>query len=104
MFSRSKKTSTPAPTATIANTQPPANQKSSPSSNKRDAHNTSAPPSLFETSAGGIVGNHSEAAEVRQHALAAVVLEEWMQELAALAQEHSVLQKERAFEVGMGLS
>ena len=34
--------------------------------------------------------------EVRQHALAAVVLEEWLQELAAIAQEQSVLQKEQA--------
>ena len=33
--------------------------------------------------------------EVRQHALAAVVLEEWLQELAAIAQEQSVLQKEQ---------
>jgi hypothetical protein len=33
--------------------------------------------------------------EVRQHALAAVVIEEWLQELAAIAQEQSVLQKEQ---------
>lgn len=42
--------------------------------------------------------------EVRQHALAAVLLEEWLQELAAIAQEHCVLQKEHAFEIGMGLN
>jgi len=41
--------------------------------------------------------------EVRQQALAAVILEEWLTELAAVAQEQSVLQKELAFEVGMGL-
>ena len=41
--------------------------------------------------------------QVRQQALAAVILEEWLQELAAVAQEQSVLQKELAFEVGMGL-
>lgn len=41
--------------------------------------------------------------EVRSHALAAVLLEEWLQELAAIAQEHCVLQKEQAFEMGMGL-
>ena len=32
-----------------------------------------------------------------------MILEEWLQELAAVAQEQSVLQKELAFEVGMGL-
>lgn len=42
--------------------------------------------------------------EVRRHALAAVLLEEWLLELAAIAQEQSVLQKEQAFEVGMGLA
>jgi hypothetical protein len=41
--------------------------------------------------------------EVKQQALAAVLLEEWLLELAAIAQEQSVLQKEQAFEVGMGL-
>ena len=41
--------------------------------------------------------------EVRRQALAAVILEEWLLELAAVAQEQSVLQKELAFEVGMGL-
>ena len=40
---------------------------------------------------------------MRQQALAAVILEEWLTELAAVAQEQSVLQKELAFEVGMGL-
>ena len=42
--------------------------------------------------------------EVRQHAMAAVLLEEWLQELAAVAQEHGVLQKEQCFEIGMGLN
>ena len=32
-----------------------------------------------------------------------MILEEWLLELAAVAQEQSVLQKELAFEVGMGL-
>ena len=41
--------------------------------------------------------------DVKKHALAAVLLEEWLQELAAIAQEHSVIQKEMAFEIGMGL-
>ena len=41
--------------------------------------------------------------EVKQQALAAVLLEEWLLELSAIAQEQSVLQKEQAFEVGMGL-
>ncbi len=41
--------------------------------------------------------------EVRAHALAAVLLEEFLLELAAVAQEQSVLQKERAFEIGMGI-
>ena len=33
-----------------------------------------------------------------------MLLEEWLLELAAIAQEQSVLQKELAFEIGMGLS
>ena len=39
--------------------------------------------------------------EVRQHALAAVILEEWLQELAAIAQELSLLQKEQVSVVGV---
>ena len=35
--------------------------------------------------------------------MAAVILEEWLQELAAIAQEQSVLMKEIAFHVGMAL-
>ena len=42
--------------------------------------------------------------EVRQYALAAVLLEEWLHELAAIAQEQSVLQKERACRLGMGIN
>ena len=41
--------------------------------------------------------------EVRQYALAAVILEEWLHELAAIAQEQSVLQKEQAYRIGMGI-
>merc|ERR1712086_1196092 len=41
--------------------------------------------------------------EVRGYAMAAVILEEWLQELAAIAQEQSVLMKEIAFHVGMAL-
>ena len=41
--------------------------------------------------------------EVRNYAMAAVVLEEWLQELAAIAQEQSVLMKEIAFQLGMAL-
>merc|ERR1712008_583126 len=41
--------------------------------------------------------------EVRGYAMAAVILEEWLQELAAIAQEQSVLRKEIAFHVGMAL-
>ena len=42
-------------------------------------------------------------AEVRRYALAAVILEEWLQELAAIAQEQSVLMKEVAFQLGMAI-
>jgi len=43
--------------------------------------------------------------EVKQLALAAVVLEEWLQELAAIAQEQSVMQKEHAaFHFGLAAS
>ena len=42
--------------------------------------------------------------EVRQYALAAVILEEWLHELAAIAQEQSVLQKEQAYRIGMGIT
>lgn len=35
--------------------------------------------------------------------MAAVLLEEWLQELAAIAQEQSVLMKEIAFHLGMAL-
>jgi len=41
--------------------------------------------------------------EVRRYALAAVILEEWLQELAAIAQEQSVLMKEIAFQLGMAI-
>jgi len=41
--------------------------------------------------------------DVRGYAMAAVILEEWLQELAAIAQEQSVLRKEIAFHVGMAL-
>ena len=41
--------------------------------------------------------------DVRRHGLAAVLLDEWLVELAAIAQEQSTLQKERAFEIRMGL-
>ena len=41
--------------------------------------------------------------EVRRYALAAVILDEWLQELAAIAQEQSVLMKEIAFQVGMAI-
>lgn len=51
----------------------------------------------------GSASYRSLSREVRQHALAAVLLEEWLQELAAIAQEQSVLQKENAFHVGMGI-
>ena len=42
--------------------------------------------------------------EVRQYSLAAVILEEWLHELAAIAQEQSVLQKERVCHIGMAIS
>ena len=41
--------------------------------------------------------------EIRGYAMAAVVLEEWLQELAAIAQEQSVLMKEIAFHIGMAI-
>ena len=41
--------------------------------------------------------------EIRGYAMAAVILEEWIQELAAIAQEQSVLMKEIAFHVGMAI-
>merc|ERR1719410_2839822 len=41
--------------------------------------------------------------EVRGYAMAAVILEEWLQELAAIAQEQSVLMKEIAFQLGMAI-
>jgi hypothetical protein len=41
--------------------------------------------------------------EVKRYAMAAVLLEEWLQELAAIAQEQSVLMKENAFQVGMAI-
>ena len=43
------------------------------------------------------------APEIRGYAMAAVILEEWIQELAAIAQEQSVLMKEIAFHVGMAI-
>ena len=42
--------------------------------------------------------------EVRQYALAAVILEEWLHELAAIAQEQSVLQKERLCQINLAIS
>ena len=39
--------------------------------------------------------------ELRQYSLAAVILEEWLHELAAIAQEQSVLQKEQVCHMGM---
>ena len=39
--------------------------------------------------------------EVRGYAMAAVILEEWLQELAAIAQEQSVLTKEILFKIGI---
>ena len=42
-------------------------------------------------------------AEIRRYALAAVILDEWLQELAAIAQEQSVLMKEIAFQLGMAI-
>ena len=41
--------------------------------------------------------------EVKGYAMSAVILEEWLQELAAIAQEQSVLMKEIAFHIGMAL-
>lgn len=41
--------------------------------------------------------------EIRGYAIAAVILEEWLQELAAIAQEQSVLMKEIAFHLGMAI-
>merc|ERR1712141_607139 len=41
--------------------------------------------------------------EVRGYAMAAVILEEWLQELAAIAQEQSVMMKEIAFQLGMAI-
>ena len=42
--------------------------------------------------------------EVRQYSLAAVILEEWLHELAAIAQEQSVLQKERVCQINMEIA
>ena len=42
--------------------------------------------------------------EVRQYSLAAVILEEWLHELAAIAQEQSVLQKERVCQINLEIS
>ena len=42
--------------------------------------------------------------EVRQYSLAAVILEEWLHELAAIAQEQSVLQKERLCQINLAIS
>ena len=68
--------------------------------------NTSAPSSMqgggAEQFSNGFAHNLNR--EVKAQALAAVLLEEWLQELAAIAQEQSVLEKEIAFEVGMGLN
>lgn len=47
-------------------------------------------------------GGHNLSKEVRSQALAAVILEEWLLELAAIAQEQSNLQKEQIFEFGLG--
>ena len=41
--------------------------------------------------------------EARQFALAAVLLEEWLHELAAIAHEQSMLQREQAYKVGIGM-
>ena len=41
--------------------------------------------------------------ETRQYAMAAVILEEWLHELAAIAHEQSILQREQAYQVGLGL-
>lgn len=45
----------------------------------------------------GLLDNGSSwsCVEAKKHALAAVILEEWLHELAAIAQEHSVLQREQ---------
>ena len=42
--------------------------------------------------------------EVRQYSLAAVILEEWLHELAAIAQEQSVLQKERLCQINQAIN
>ena len=42
--------------------------------------------------------------EVKQYSLAAVILEEWLHELAAIAQEQSVLQKERVCQINLEIS
>ena len=41
--------------------------------------------------------------ETRQYAMAAVILEEWLHELSAIATEQSVLQKEQASEHFMSM-
>ena len=47
--------------------------------------------------------NHLLSKEVRMQAMAAVLLQEWLLELAAIAQEHSVIQKEHVLDLGMDL-
>ncbi|TRY73372.1 hypothetical protein TCAL_01536 [Tigriopus californicus] len=74
-------------------------QGGSNASHSSDAHSSS---SLTESLNNGYNHGHSLSKEVRSQALAAVILEEWLLELAAIAQEQSNRQKEQIFEFGLG--
>ena len=78
-------------------TNSPINENRQSSSSLSTSSNTSSLPTIltYEFSKFN--------AEVRRYALAAVILEEWLQELAAIAQEQSVLMKEVAFQLGMAI-
>lgn len=77
----------------------------SPGTRPPAALNNSAPASILDASTDsdtGSVGAYNPLSkEVRMQAMAAVLLEEWLLELAAIAQEHSVLQKEQVLDLGM---
>ncbi len=85
-------------------------RSSSSSASVHSSPHTSAPPSLQTPSSASEADNdlsnghhHHLGDEVKRYALAAVLMDEWLLELSAIAQEQSVLQNKKAYEVGMGL-
>jgi len=96
---RSKKSNS----SSSSNPHSPINNSStlSMSSNRSSISNSNSKSNLSELSNKDPLSRFG--AEVRGYAMAAVILEEWLQELAAIAQEQSVLMKEIAFHVGMAL-